>query len=122
MTHPPPPPKLFDDPPEHRARPSDPRTSHAAARLLKPGRAIKEVVLVIASKGDHGATTDEVVMKTGRDRGCTSRRITDACRRGLVRDSGRERLSRARRPNIVWLATSSGVSLAAHAAAEEAGR
>lgn len=122
LPEPPRPPGLFDDPPEHRARPGDPRTSHAAARQLNPGPAIRRVVVVIASRGDHGATCDEVIRVTHGDRANTSRRITDGCRRGLLRDSGRERRSRAGRLQIVWSATASGLSLAARATAEEAGR
>ena len=101
-------PSLFSAPPTlGTARKADPPTSKAAAESLTGpvlGAMQEEVLAALVDRGGHG-TLDDVVGITGREKGATSRRLTDLERGGLIRRTDRTRPGRSGRAQIVWLVT-----------------
>ena len=106
---------------DERTRAGDRPTARSAALGLDGrtiGRQIANAAVVVASTAG-GAICAEVAAKLNRDRGCVARRLTDAERRGLIRDTGRTRKSKASgRDQIVWAPTDAGLRLAAQRIAE----
>lgn len=81
------------------------------------GRKIRRVVVVVARAGDKGTICHDVAKALGADRGNTARRLTDAHRRGLIRDAGTRRAPSGRSQTL-WIITASGLTEAARYTAE----
>lgn len=97
---------LFEQGPAPPAQRHSP-TSVAAAERIEPDAAtLRAAVLAfIRGRGDHGATDEEVqdglVMNPSTERP----RRRELQQAGMVRDSGRTRLTRSNRKAVVWMAT-----------------
>ncbi len=89
-------------------RTSDPRTSHAAARSMKPdvlGKQRSEALRVIKAYADtvhDGATAWDVARSTGYQQSVCARRCSDLHELGLIEDSGYTRAGSSNRQMIVW--------------------
>jgi len=90
-------------------RTSDPDTSHEAASINELGKKTQcRMIYGIINARILGATCAEIVTATGWEHQSVSRRITDICQQGFVRDSGTRRPNpRSGRRQIVWVAVAS---------------
>lgn len=93
---------LFDPPPPAQ-RHSE--TSVNAANEIKPGAGTLRMAVLdfIGKCGDNGATDDEVQVALGMNPSTQRPRRVELWDMGLVRDSGRTRLTRSRRKATVWI-------------------
>ena len=97
-------------PPEERApfqRHSD--TSIAAARRMegdpKTLNALQQKVLAfVVAAGKHGATDNEIQASIEMNPSTERPRRIELERRGLVKDSGRRRVTQSKRKAVVWVA------------------
>lgn len=99
-------PSLFDwEPPHALARSGDPPTSKdaAASMALELPELLRAVFTVIREAGAHGATLDDLVAATGRDKVSVSPRPAQLRDLGLIRDSGRTRMGKSGRQQISWI-------------------
>jgi hypothetical protein len=85
-------------------RERDPDTSIAAAKRVSEHRSrLHGDILRLHQSRPAGLTDDEVaVVLYGDDRGTIARRRLDLVREGLLRDSGRRRVTRRGSSAIVW--------------------
>lgn len=95
---------LFSDLPPYQSH-SD--TSLEAAVMIEPrADTLRRVVFdFIKSRGDRGATDEEVQMSLAMNTSTQRPRRVELVEGGLVRDSGHRRLTRARRKAVVWIWT-----------------
>jgi len=102
----------FDYDPIGHARTEDPDTSHAAAASNESGKKTQcNMIYRLIHDAQSGATCAELVTVTGWEHQSVSRRITDICQQGFVRDSGTRRVSpRSGKKQIVWVAVDSVAS------------
>ena len=106
--------RFKDDIPDDWKPPSAPFQSHSptskqAATEIEPhlGRAQRCVYDCIRSMGADGATDDELIVAMPRYSPSTIRpRRIELEQRGLIVNSGRERLTRSNRRAVVWIAKS----------------
>lgn len=96
-------PTLFDTPPAQRHSP----TSVAAACAIKPdANTLRAKVLAcIQEYGDFGATDERIQEMLGMNGSTQRPRRRELQQAGLIRDSGRTRLTRSNRHAVVWVAT-----------------
>jgi hypothetical protein len=82
-------------------------TSRAAAEEIEPRvTTLRRAVLdAIRGAGDHGATDEELQVCLGMNPSTQRPRRIECVRAGLVRDSGRTRLTKSGRKAVVWTAT-----------------
>jgi hypothetical protein len=103
--------KLFDDldvaggvfnPPAQRHSP----TSVEAAKSVKERAQIarNKVYAALRHAGLDGLTDEELISVTGLSGNCARPRRIELVTAGMVRDSGRTRLTASRRRAVVWVA------------------
>jgi hypothetical protein len=80
-------------------------TSQEAAESLTDdlGRLEGLVLNHIITRGEHGATDDELEVALGLSHQCASARRRTLVLKGLVKDSGRRRINRSGRRGAVWV-------------------
>lgn len=94
------------------ARKADPETSRQAAQSMHGDHLAdrqQEVLDALVRLGGRG-TLDDVVAITGRERGSTSRRLTDLSQAGVIRRTWETRPGRSGRPQTVWAVISQEVT------------
>lgn len=81
-------------------------TSIDAAHALAPklGRLQRMALGAIREAGWSGLTTDELATRLELERCSIQPRTTELKCKGQIRDSGRRRLTKYRRPATVWIA------------------
>lgn len=97
--------EILDDPP---SQPTP--TSEAAAQSVKgpvSGRQRNAVLNVLRTKGEHGATDEEIQTELGLNPSAERPRRIELQELGLVRDSGTTRQTRSGRSAVVWVAARS---------------
>lgn len=92
---------ILDDPPAVRHSPTSVAAAEAIKEVVPSWQA--RVMKLIRDAGEYGCTDDELITITGKQ-GSRPRRIK-LVQLGLVRDSGRTRLTAAEHPAAVWVAT-----------------
>jgi len=92
---------LFDAPAQQHSRTSVEAAERAAPRS---GAQRAQVLAHLRDQGEAGATDEEI--QTALDLGGSTQRPrrVELVHRGLVRDSGRTRPTRAGRSSVVWVA------------------
>jgi len=82
-------------------------TSVAAAEAIRPhlGAAQKVVLDFIRSKGEHGATDEEIADGLCMSPSTSRPRRIELVAKGLVADSGKTRETKALRHAVVWVVT-----------------
>lgn len=87
------------------AAPGD-ETRRAAAEAIAPrAKTLRDLVLAtIRSAGDTGLTADEAAERLRQSPFTIRPRVCELAKAGAVRDGGRRRLNRSKRPAIVWVA------------------
>ena len=82
-------------------------TSRAAAESVVVSAAVwrGRVLEAIRAAGREGATADGIAALFGTQHNTTSPRVTELSLSGLIRDSGRRRLTRSGRHAVVWEVT-----------------
>lgn len=98
-------PSLFDDIPDAPAQSHSP-TSRAAAKAIEPlaGELRRRVYEWLVSRGEEGSTDEELIDALGLASSTARPRRIELVAAGLARDSGRTRLTKARRKATVWVA------------------
>jgi CRP-like cAMP-binding protein len=85
-------------------------TSKAAAARIQPvsAKMQRRILDYIKSRGDDGATYDEVVSELGLEKPTVAGRLNDLKRAGLIADTGRRRPTRSGSSASVVTPTSHG--------------
>jgi hypothetical protein len=86
-------------------------TSVEAAEAIEPkvGTLRRAVLQFIRQRGSDGATDEEIQLALNWNPSTQRPRRVELCNLGLVRDSGRTRLTKAGRKAVVWIATGGGL-------------
>lgn len=92
---------------DERTAPFQPHsaTSVAAAQAIRPhmGRQQERVLHFLQTKGDAGATDEEIAEALGLNPSAARPRRVELQEHGLVADSGRRRQTRSGRSAVVWI-------------------
>ena len=95
----------------HRAFPTTPGTSVAAAHAVDSAGLERQVLAVVALAGEHGRTQDEVLSALWQmPYGSVTGRYSALLRKGLVRDTGIRRPGKSGRAQRVLVATDAGIA------------
>ena len=90
-----------------KARRNHPATSHQAAERILPksGTLRAKVYAKLKQWGSHGLTDENMQTMLAMNPSTQRPRRIELVEAGLVRDSGRVRLTRSKRNAIVWVTT-----------------